>query len=388
MDGIIMRSLAGVLAVGLTMWGPMPLALAQVEITQEVRQACERFDPEIRDIALTEVVPKLEESNRADASPEAKAEAKIVEKTATVIRETTETTKKAVENPEVMAKNAREVLAKSGVPTEVAGKVEQQMKDAFTKARDTLSRGGTLDDAAKYFEAAKSAMSECSGYMGGKDFKEALAGTGPTGIDRGEYRAMEFMGAVMDPKARDTMEAAMKAHFEGAIREGGSSIGTMKDMMEKMATCGINPREIQIGGRGEFHGPSPEAIAAMSPNEKVMFDAWKSGDMDKMMAQAKTDAYKAGIEAGVSPEAMARELSHMTDMMTVGGTSYRDATTSGGTMETMYREYTSPTQDAPRTETSGTTVTTYERYADGHATCPAGKAHVLGAADGTPQHCI
>jgi len=108
-----------------------------------------------------------------------------------------------------------------------------------------------------------------------------------------------------------------------------------------------------------------------------MFDAWKSGDMDKMMAQAKTDAYKAGIEAGVSPEAMARELSHMNDMMTVGGTSYRDATT-----------ITSPTQDAPRTETSGATVTTYEtKYADGHTLCPPGKTHVPVAPDG-PSHCI
>lgn len=368
MHDAFMRILTGGLVIGLALGGPMPLALAQVEITPEIREACQQFEPEIREIALTEIVPKLEESTRPDASPEAKAEAKVVETTAATLRETTETTKKALENPEQLANTAMETLAKNGVPSEVAAKAGQQMRDALAKASETLKSGGTLDDAAKYFEAAKSAMAESSGYLGGKDIREVFASTGgPVGMER----SMEFMGAVMDPNQRDVTEACMKAHFEGALREGVSSMGAMKEMMEKMATCGIDPREMQFGGPGEFHGPSPEAMANMSPNEKVMFDAWKSGDMDRMMAQARTDAYKAGIEAGVSPEVMAQELSHMNEMMKMGDTFYKDMTTPT----------TTDNQNYNNTQESNT------RYPDGHTTCPANTVHQGGVPEGV-GHCL
>ncbi|MBI4227407.1 MAG: hypothetical protein HY600_03915 [Candidatus Omnitrophica bacterium] len=379
MHDAFMRILTGALVVGLALSGPMPMALAQVEITPEIREACQQFEPEIREIALTEIVPKLEESTRPDASPEAQAEAKVVETTVTAIRDTTETAMRALANPEAVAKQASETLVKNGVPTEVATKAAAQMRDAMAKVNETLARGGTLDDAAKYLETCKAAMSECSSYLGGKDMKEMFATAGTT--EGTGSRSMEFVGAVTDPKARDMMEAAMKAHFEGTIKDAmfrggtdtmGPSPEAMRTAMEQMAACGINPRDVMEGtfrGPGEFHGPSPEAMAKMSSSEKVMFDAWKSGDMDKLMAQAKTDAYKAGIEAGVTPEAMAQELSHMNEMMKMGDTYYKDmtTTTTGGNYD-------------------NTQQGNFEKEADGHAKCPIGTTHQGGVPEG-PGHC-
>ena len=353
MDNVIMRTVARVLIAGLAVWGPgTPVALAQVEITPEIREACQQFEPALRDIALTEVVPKLEEAAQPDASEAAKAEATIVETAAVAIREATETAKKALENPEQVAKTAIETLAKSGVPPEVATRVEQQMRDALAKASETLKGGGGLEEAAKYFESCKTAMAECSNYLGGKEIREVLAAAGPAGLDRGEFRSLEFVGTVVDPGTRDVIEGCIKAHFEATFREAGSSPEMMKDMMEKMMATGLNPREMQLGGPGEFHGPSPEAIAAMSPGEKQMFEAWKSGDMDKLMEAHMTDAMKAGIEHGMSPESIAHEMA---------------------TMEAMYREVGThtPTSDAPRTESSGFSETQFEnfQFSEGHRAC-------------------
>ena len=403
-----MRTLAGILILGLAFWGPgMSMALAQVEITPEIRDACETFPPELRDIALNEVVPKLEEASRPDASPEAQAEVKVVETTAVAIRQTTETTKKALENPEALAKNAVEALAKSGVPTEVTGKIEAQMKDALAKAAETLKSGGNLEDAAKYFEVCKNAMAECSGYLGDKSIREVFAAGGTGGFERGEFHSMEFLGSVVDPGQRDVIEACMKAHFESSFREmalqGGTEGSTglspeaMKGMMEQMSACGISPREVFYGGPGEFYGtgptseylgpggftgPSPEAIAAMTPEQKAGYEAWKSGDFAKMSEIAMQDAYKAGAEVGMYHDYAGNVIS--------AETMFREMATSGTVyVETVYRDTTTPTQEAPRTETSGTSQTTFEQhYVDGHPLCPAGKTHVEGVSGGNAGHCI
>ena len=359
----IRRVLVGLLVVGMGLCNSaLPMALAQVEITPEVREACQQFAPEIRDIAVSEILPAIE------AEPEGQ-EAKRVETTAVAIHETTETTKQALANPEVLAAGTVAALKENGVPANVAATVEAQMKDALTKAREALQTGGSLEDASKYFEVCQRAMADCQGYLGGKDFKEIFA-AGGAGFDRPEMGA--FAGVVFDPSQRDTFEAAMKAHFEttfneAALRGGTEGFGPspemMRGMMEQMAAAGINPSEVFHGGAGEFMGPSKEVLDAMTPEQRAGYEAWKSGDFTALEAMQTEAAMKMGMEAGMTPEAMAQEITHMQEM---------------ATMETMYKEMV--VMD-PRTESSGSSTTTFETSYSGSArTLTAAHDH---NADGT-----
>lgn len=370
MDNGILRFIAGGLAVGLTLCGPgTPAVFAQVEITPEIREACQQFEPELREIALTEVVPKLEESARPDASPEAKAEAEVVETTATAIHEATETTKQTLSDPEAVARQAVETLAKSGVPPEVASKVEAQMREALARVSETLRGGGTLDDAAKYFESCQRAIGECSPYLGGRDIKEVLTAGSVGGPDRSEIRSLEFLGSVADPTQRDLVGGCLEAHYREVMLGGGmETLGAPPvEMFREMQLCGVNPVEVFRGGH-ELPAIDPRAIEHMSPEEKAMFDAWQKGDLATIETHMRDMAVKAGLEHGMSPETIAHEIA---------------------TMEAFYREgTTTPTSDAPRTETSGTSVTTFENhYADGHPVCPAGRTHAAGVPGDNPGHC-
>jgi len=369
MDNAIMRGLAGMLVLGVIFWGPgVPRALAlDAEMVNQCRETIAgdpTIDPAVREIALNEVVPNLEAASRADASPEARTEERIVTTTALVIRDTTETTKKALENPDAVTKTAIEALIKGGVPAEVASKVEGKMKDALAKANEALQRGGTVEDAVKYFEICRSAMSEVSSYLGGKDFKEVFAAGGPSG----EFRSTEFVGAVIDPSQRDVMEAAMKAHFEAALRTTDGGISS-REIMERMMVAGVNPNEVfremgPAGGMGmdagRFSGPSPEAIAAMSPEQKAGYEAWKSGDFAAVHEMMMNDTLRAAAEAGTPAP---REM--------------------------MYREMVTPSMmEATQDRIASQTQVAADRYADGHLLCPPGKTHVGGVADGDPAHCI
>lgn len=371
MNGMILRSVAVFLMMGLAFWGPaIPSAFAQLEITPEIRAACEQFEPEIREIALTEIVPAIE------AEPEG-SEARAVETAAVAIAEAGQATQEVLANPDALVNSTVTALQSNGVPADVVAGVQAQLETALKGASQALSSGGTVEDVAKYFEACQKAMGECSGYLGGKDLKE-IFGAGGAGFDRPEMAA--FCAKAFDPGQRDGFGAVMEAHFSASMGEmmaQGGGMDAMRSMMEQMGATGINPAEMMAHTGGEFHGPSPEAMAAMSETDKTMFEAWQKGDFAQIEA-AQIDAARAGAEAaGMDPAAAAREISHMREMMTM-----KD-------VEAMYREYTANEMtggDVPRTESSGYSETQEQKYADGHAHCPAGTTHVGGVPEG-PGHC-
>lgn len=346
MKDSIMRMLAGILTVGFTLWNPgMPLALAALDAAtlEQCRETIANdpvLNPEIREVALAEIVPKLEESVKPEAPPESVREAQIVETTAEAIHQTTEAAKEALRNPDAVTKTAVEALVKSGVSQDKVAGIETQMKQALTQAKDVLNSGGSMADAAKYFEACKNVMSEQLKGDTTVNFREAFASMGGTGGGE-RFRSMEVLGAAMD----HGMEAAMKAHFEGSFREatmrsmgaeGGPSPEVMREMMAKATACGFDPKDIvqgafehygtpgggefrggPMGNPGEFHGQSPEAIAAMSSGQRAGFEAWQKGDFaavnemamrGSMQAMAGASEHHDYAGNAVSREQMFKEM--------------------------------------------------------------------------------
>jgi ElaB/YqjD/DUF883 family membrane-anchored ribosome-binding protein len=372
MSGMLLRTIAVILVLGLGVWGPaVPSALAQVEITPAVREACEGFEPGLREIALNEIVPAIE------AEPEG-SEARVVETTAVAIAETTQTVTELLSDPDQVATQTVTALKDNGVPANVASGVERQLKDALAKAHETLAKGGTLEEASKYFESCQKAMADCQGYLGGKDFKEIFT-AGGVGFDRPELGA--FCGTVFDPSQRDAFQATLEGHFAASFQEAalrGPTEGPvlsgemMRGMMEQMMACGVNPADVMR----DISAPPKEVLDAMSGAEKTMFEAWQRGDFAALEAMHVEAAMRAGMEAGMSPEMMGELSSHMAEMMTL--------TNEAAMME---RYAPSSTSDAPRTETSGTAEATAQRYADGHTVCGAGTTHAEGVAEGV-GHCL
>ncbi len=354
MKGVFLRILAWALILGLGLWDSgVPLTWAQLEITPEIRQACEQFSPELREVALNEIVPAIE------SNPEG-PEAKTVETTAVAIAEATQTAKQAVENPDAVTKGAMEALAANGVPAEVVAKVEAQMREALVKVKETFAKGGSLEDVSKYFETCQKAMGECSAYLGGKDVREVFAAAGgPTGTERaGEFRSIEFLGSVVDPAQKDIIGGCLEAHF----------------------------REVALRGGG------PETLGAPSPEV-----------MEKMMASGVSmEAVFRGME-GQIPEAQMREMAaqmetHMKEMGAMMEAQYKEM---GAAMEVQYREVLekirteNPNLDSTQQskfETQQQTLTQQQTQqtlteTDGHAKCPTGTTHQPGALEG-PGHCM
>ncbi|MBI1952687.1 MAG: hypothetical protein HYS41_01000 [Candidatus Omnitrophica bacterium] len=311
-----MKGFAWALILGLAFFSPgMPSALAQLEV--EVIHSCREIiandptlEPEVREIALNEVVPKIEAAvtEQESASPEARAELQIVEKTAAVIHDTTETTKKALENPEAVTRGTVEALTKSGVPAEVAGRVEIQMRDALAKAKETLKAGGTVEDVSKYFETCKAAMAEASGYLGDKNLREVFAGRVGSDVRvGGDNPEIRFVGRVIDPTQQvDTVRAAISAHFESSFQEAMARTATEgfagppREMMEKMMAAGINPREVMSAGSREMMGPPKEVLEAMTPEQRAAMET----QMREMGTQMETQYREI---AGTTTEAVYKE---------------------------------------------------------------------------------
>lgn len=354
MNAIILRGMTWAVVLGLALSGPgLPVAWAQIEITPEIREAVQQFGPELREIALTEIVPAIE------AEPEG-PEATVVETTAAAIHEVTETTKQALTNHVSITDTTVAALTANGVPAEVAATVETQLKDALAKASSELAKGGTLADAEKYFQDCKNALEMCKTYVGG-DFEKvfgSLEGQREFGVGMLERIATTESNVNM-------ADACMKEYFaqeltEAAFRTGGPEGGLPpREVLEQMAACGINPAEV-FHGDFERYGPSPEALASMSDHDKVMYETWKSGDMAKMQEFAMHDSRVAMEQYGMTTEQVASMETHMMEM---------------ATMEATYREATTSTSDTPRTESAGTAeathttnsiTATHDHNSDGH----------------------
>lgn len=335
MNGMIYRTVAMSVVLGLALWGPgVPLVLAQVEITPEIREACQQFEPELRDIALNEIVPAIE------AEPEG-TEAKVVETAAVAIAEATQATQDVLANPEAVVNSTVAALRSNGVPADVATGVQTQLQDALSKASAALNSGGTVADAAKYFEICQKAMADCGGYLGGKDFKEIFA-AGGAGFDRPEIGI--FCGTVFDPSQRDGFQAAMEASFkssmEMALRGGTEGLGSsdMRAMMEKMASVGMNPAEMMTHSGGEFHGASPEAMAAMSPEQRTAMEAqFKATETQfrEMGAQMETQMKEMGEHP--MKEMMEKYAMDPKELATVDEKAFStfQTATGGGTTRTL-----------------------------------------------------
>lgn len=245
MDGMfnmMKRITSGTLALGLALWAPgARWALAQVEITPEIREACQSFDPAIRDIALNEVLPS-------------EAELKVVETTAVAIHETGQGTAK-LEVPD--AAKLQEKLTGAGVSAQVAQDLAQRTQATLKDAQAAFAAGDP-GKAGKVLEGLRETLQK-----GGVDLAalERIGG-GSSGFERIAF-------------ARDGLGTAMEAHFQEGFKEmasrggaeGGLSPEAMKGMMEKMTAAGYDPGKVmqdtfrgpmEFQGQmnaGEFHGP-------------------------------------------------------------------------------------------------------------------------------------
>ncbi|MBI3333695.1 MAG: hypothetical protein HYZ93_06365 [Candidatus Omnitrophica bacterium] len=145
----------------------------------------------------------------------------------------------------------------------------------------------------------------------------------------------------------------------------------------------------------DWEHASPEAQAEAQRVERVAMAIHESAlpsreGYEKMLTGeggTLTPEMAAPMAAESSaPTAMGTELS--TDYSTSSGTTTETAT-SGGTTGTVTQETTSPTLDAPKTETSGSSETTFEsKYSDGHPLCATEMTHVEGVDGSDPGHCV
>lgn len=414
MDHAIMRFIAGGLAVGLTLGAPgVPVAFAQVEITPEIRQACEAFEPALRDIALTEVVPKLEESTRPDASPEAKAEAQQIERTASTIHRTATETVSKMAVPD-RATLEQTLTQRGGVTAPVAQEVAQKAQAAMQEAKSAFASG----DPMKAEAVLKSFQEEC----------RTRYQMDPSVLSRssGDSRTITFDRVAFDNRTTDFIGNATECHLAGeTLRQSGveftgapPSAEEAKKMIEGMNVSADEKSKMLEMAKayegftrdGNFAGiHEMQARAAQEAYRQVMESGVMPGGTamtpemaqrmaTEMHAMSPTGTYKEW--AAVNPDMAAAHPEYATMATMNENMRTMEAAMAAGTPthevmeqmmhnETMVREYTTYTSDAPRTETSGTSVTTYEdRYPDGHALCPAGKSHVGGVADGTPEHCV
>lgn len=334
MNGMILRSVAVFLMVGLAFWGPaIPSVFAQLEITPEIRAACEQFEPGIREIALTEIVPEIE------ANPEGQ-EARTVEASAATIHEANQTVAD-LQVPDQATLEAT-LTQNTGVDPAVAKALAADAQKTLTEMKAAFSAG----DPIKADALAKAFQAECQA----------------RGVDPSAFGAGKEAGGMTSDRflaGRDVMETALKAHFETALREvfqsgmEGAAPAGMREMMEQMRVAGINPSEVMHGGAGEMGAPPKEVLDAMSTTDKAMFEAWKSGDTATLETAYRESAMKAGMEAGMSHEAMQREMGQME--------FYREmeARMTPDQRETMMREVVS------RSESSGFSETTFVQQGGG-----------------------
>lgn len=374
MSGIIWirKGIAGGLVMGMALWNAAIPALAQLtpEVVHDCREAINAdptIDPAVREICNAEILPALEETATSDSpSPEAQAVTQEVETAAVAIAEATQATQEILANPDAMVRGTVTALQSSGVPADVVAGVQAQLETALKGASQALNSGGTVEDVAKYFEACQKAMADCSGYLGGKDFKEVFA-AGGAGFDRPEIGA--FCGTVFDPSQRDGFQAVMEAHFSASVQEmmtQGGGMEAMRGMMEQMAASGINPAEMMAHSGAEFHGPSPEAMAAMTSEQRAGYEAWKSGDVAKMQEMVMHDSKAAMEKYGMSPETIAKEMAtmeaHMKEMVTMD-----PRTDSSGATETTFATHgvTGSIAPAPSPGTTEVLVASHDHNLDG-----------------------
>lgn len=353
----------GILVMGMTLWNAaIPSALAQVEITPEIRAACEQFEPGLREIALDVIVSEIV------ANPDG-PEAKGVESAAVAIHEAHQT---VADLPVSDQATLEATLTQNGVDPAAAQALAAGAQKTLTEMKAAFSGG----DPVKADALAKAFQAECQT----RGVDPSVFGTG-----RGETGGMTFDSIL---GGRDVTDVALKVHFETAVQEALRGVGPegagvaaqMREVMASMVASGVNPSEVMRGGTGEVATPPKEVLDAMSSTDRAMFEAWKSGDTATMEAAYRESAMHAGMEHGMSPESIQREFGQME--------FYREMEShmTVADKEAMMKEGMDP-----RAETSGhsetTTTTSSTDYEDGHGVCPEGTVHQEGVAQG-PGHCL
>ena len=294
MNNLILRGMSGMLAVGLALWSPgVPFARAQVEVTPEVREACSEFEPELREVALSEVLPAIE------SEPDGQ-EARLVEVAAQAIHEAGAT---SAELPIPDANELVNKLTRGGVDPATATQLAADTQRALSEVKAAFAAG----DPGKAEKLAHSFQEEC-----------VARGVDPSVFGTGRETGGITFDRVL--ASRDVVEEAMKAHFEAAYQEavlrGGPEgmVGPPREVMEQMMAAGINPAEVFHGGAGEVPTMDPKMLENMTPEQRAGYETWKSGDFAALHDIQMNDAMKAMADAGMSPEAMATEMDKMATM--------------------------------------------------------------------------
>lgn len=386
MDALIMRSLVGFLAVGLAVGGPMPLAVAQIEVTPEIRQACEKFDPEIREIALNDVVPKLEESNKPDASPEAKAEAQGIERTATTIHRAASET---VANLAVPDRAALEqtLTQRGGVTAPVAQEMAQKAQTAMQEAKAAFAAGEPLkaeavltsfqhecrvryqvdpsvlggsarDSHAMTFDRIAFGAPDVIGHatechMAGESLRQA--GVEFHGAPPSAEQARDIIaGMNVSPDEKAKMLEIAKV-YEGFARDGNFAgiremqVAAAQEAYRQATESGRTP-----GGTAVTPEMAKQMAAEMARNSDVV------GPMIAYHDWAAANPELATAHPEYATMATARENLRTLEAAAATGTSGREVMEQMARTAGMAREIYAPTQDAPRTEMNGSSQTTFE----------------------------
>jgi len=318
MDSLIMRTVARVLIAGLAVWGPgTPVALAQVEITPEIREACQQFEPALRDIALTEVVPKLEEAAQPDASEAAKAEATIVETAAVAIHGASKT---AAQLPTPDVATLQEALAQqAGVAAPVAQELAQRAHSAMEQCKTLLGAGDPVQAEA----VLKSFQDECR-----------TLGIDPAVLGGAREGALTFDRVAFDP-AGDFARRCLEVH-------------TASEVLQRAGVefTGAPPDPAEVAKMIEAMNVSPEQKAEMVKMAEAYTDYCRDGNFDKMREVAMSnarEAYEQAMREGVTmtPEMaqrMAAEMGHTMDPRTMDPRMMEHATVDPRTIEHYVKE--------------------------------------------------
>ena len=159
MNRLPLRILASALIAAIPLWSPaVPRALAELEpgVLEQCRTEIANdptLDPAVREIALGDVLPKLEEAASPDASREAKTELAAVEETAKQIVVASNTAAE-LPLPDRAALTAV-VTQQSGVADTEVAQVVGQIEDKLKLGKEALAQGNFADAEKQFGELQK-----------------------------------------------------------------------------------------------------------------------------------------------------------------------------------------------------------------------------------------
>ncbi len=291
MDGMLKRILAGVVVLGLALWGPgLPLALAQVEVNWHdpgLEATCQAefasYEPALAS-ECTRIFENCQTADLPDALPGVQAEAQAVEVSIEQVHNASVT---AAQLPAPAATELQAVLTQTaGVAAPVAQELALRAQATFAEAKAAFASY----DPIKAEAVLKSFQDECrtrgvdpSAFMGG----------------RGEQGGLDFTRIACDPKG-DFIGGAYECYTViETYRDLAGTVGGNFDINEGMMDRGKMLEQIQsMNVSDEERAKMLETFRAC---DVYVREGNFAGVREILEAKAR-EAYEHALEQRMTPE--------------------------------------------------------------------------------------